>query len=124
MKKNGQALVTLLVFTATAIIMTIAAAALNTAANQTAGQKERAEAAYYAAEAGVHNAIRRLDTEPDYSGETFNLGRETVTVVVVGETNKIITSKGQSGSIQRILQVRGGYSGSQFSVTAWDEVVD
>src|SRR3989338_10015638 len=96
--KVGQALVTLLVFIATATIITAAATTVTLINSQTTGKFAQGESALSIAQTGADNAILRLLRNPSYSGEVLTVGNGTVTINVSGSSVKTITSEGKYGN--------------------------
>lgn len=120
--QNGQALVTLLFFVI--ISITISSAAIFMAiANATSTSKiQEGVSAYYIAESGVENALLRLLRDPNYSGETLNIGTSTAVVTVTGANPKTVISIGQNGNFKRTLQAQMDYSSGFYTFTNWKEI--
>ena len=121
--KVGQALVTLLVFIATATIITAAATTVTLINSQTTGKFAQGEAAFPIAQAGADNAILRLLRDPSYSGETdLSIGNGTATITVSGSSVKTITAEGKDGNFIRKIQVVGTFVNNTFTISSWDLV--
>jgi len=120
--KSGQALVTLLVFIATATIITAAATTVTLINSQTTGKFAQGESALTIAQAGADNAILRLLRNSSYSGEVLNVGSGTATITVSGSSVKTITAEGKDGNFIRKIQVVGTFVNNTFTVSSWDLV--
>ena len=121
---RGQALVILLVFVATATIITSAAVTVTIINARSTGTLAQGVEALAIAEAGAEDAILRILRDPlnNYAGATIPVGNGTATIVVAGTTTKTITSTGQVGSFTRKIQVVGTFSNNKFTPTAWIEI--
>lgn len=125
MKKQhkAQALVTLLVFTATALIITTAAVTVTLINALAADKFAQGEQALHIAEAGADNAVLRLLRNPNYTGESnLAIGSGTATITVTGTTTKTIVSEGTTGNFKRKIQAVGTFSGNVFTVGSWSEI--
>ena len=120
--KTGQALVTLLVFIATATIITAAATTVTLINSQTTGKFAQGESALTIAQAGADNAILRLLRNPSYVGEVLTVGSGTATITVSGSSVKTITAEGKDGNFIRKIQVVGTFVNNTFTVSSWDLV--
>ena len=121
--KTGQALVSLLVFIATATIITAAATTVTIINSQTTGKFAHGEVALTIAQAGADNAILRLLRDPNYSGETdLSIGNGTATITVSGSSVKTIIAEGKDGNFIRKIQVVGTLVNNTFTVSSWDLV--
>ena len=122
--KNGQALVTLLVFSAIAIIITSAVTIVTVINLQRTSKYSQAENALFIAEAGADNALLRILRDPNsnYTGETLNIGPGTATITVSGISPKIIISEGKDGNFIRKVQIEGNYINNVFNQTSWKEI--
>lgn len=123
--ESGQALVTLVVFTAIATVV-ITGAVMATIVNSQATSKfVQGEQALQIAESGAENAIIRLLRDPNY-GETPDTisvgnGQAKITVTTVGESKTII-SQGENGSFKRRVEVSISYVNNKLTVTSWKEI--
>ena len=123
--KTGQALVTLLVFIATATIITAAATTVTLINSQTTGKFAQGESALTIAQTGADNAILRILRDPNgtYTGEgPITIGSGTATITVSGSSVKTITSEGKDGNFIRKIQVVGTFVNNTFAVSSWDLV--
>ncbi len=122
--KSGQALVTLVVFVAMAVI--VASSAVIIAANniQGASKVSIAEETLAIAEAGADNAILRLLRDPNYTGETLTVGSGTAVVTATGSATKTINSRATYLGFRRSIQVIATYAtgSGTISVTSWKEI--
>ena len=120
--QKGQALVTLLVFSTIAILVTGTAVAIALANLDSTTTSSLSTQAFTMAETGAENAIRSLLRNSNYSGETLNLNNGTVTITVSGPETKIITVEAELSSIKRTMQVTGSFENNIFTVTDWQEI--
>lgn len=120
--KKGQALISLLIFTAIASTVTAGTVAVAIINSQSTTKYAQGEQVYHIAEAGVENAILRLLRDRSYSGETLSIGAGSATITVSGTTNVTITSIGIEGDFKRKIQVVGEFANNAFSTTSWKEI--
>jgi len=122
--KTGQALVSLLVFIATATIITAAATTVTLINSQTTGKFAQGESALTIAQTGADNAILRILRDPNgtYTGEDLTVGGGTAKITVEGSSVKTITSEGKDGNFIRKVQVVGTFVNNTFTVSSWDLV--
>ena len=102
---RGQALILLLVCTTIGIIVSSAAVAISIINSQAASKFSQGQDALALAESGAENAIIRLLRDPNYFGETLNIGGATVTITVAGGAAKTIQSKSQDRDFKRTIQI-------------------
>ncbi len=74
------------------------------------------------AEGGAENAILRLLRNPEYTGESLNIGLGTDTINVTGTTDKVIVSEGNYNSFTRKVRVNGTFVSNQLNITDWLEI--
>ena len=117
-----SALILLLVFTTIGIIVSSAAVAISIINSQAASKFSQGQDALALAESGAENAIIRLLRDPNYFGETLNIGGATVTITVAGGAAKTIQSKSQDGDFKRTIQVEGNFTNNLFTVSSWQEI--
>jgi len=120
--KKGQALITLLIFTAMAVTVTTAAVTVTIINSQATTKFSQGEEAMHVAEAGVENGILRLLRNRSYSGETLTVGGGSATITVSGLGTVTITSVGSSGDFKRTIQVVGTLANNIYSITSWNEI--
>ena len=120
--RPAQSLVVLLVFIATATIITAGATTVALINSQSGSKFSLAQETLAVAEAGADNAILRFLRNPSYTGETLTVGDGTATITVSGSSTKTIDSTGQVGSIIRKIRVVGNYTGNTFTITSWTQI--
>lgn len=123
-KKNGQALITLLVFVAIFLIIGMASIIMMIVNSQTSAKFEQSVVTLHIAESGAENAILQLLRNPNYIGETLPVGtgNTTITVTDIGGNQKKIISVGKDGNFLRTLQVIISDSGNILTIVSWKEV--
>ncbi len=132
LRSDGQALVTLLIFVATALIVTSAAIAISIINIQATSQFSQGQQAYDLAEAGVEDAIMKLVRNASFDspapGYTLTIGTNTAQIIVTPPgfiSPKTIVSRGVVNQFKRKLQVVGQFnSDGTFSVVSWNEIDD
>lgn len=120
--RPAQSLVVLLVFIATATIITAGATTVTLINSQSGSKFSQAAETLSVAEAGADNAILRLLRDPSYIGETLTVGTGTATITVSGSSTKTIDSTGEVGSIKRKIRVVGDYTNNIFTPTSWTQI--
>ena len=120
--QTGQALVVLLVFVAIAVTITVGAVLVTISNSQATSKYALGEEDLLIAQSGVENAILRLLRDPNYAGETLNVGFGSATITVTGTTTKTITSASSDSVFKRTIQVIGTFSGNTFTLTSWSEI--
>lgn len=120
--RKGQALTTLLIFTAIATTVMTAAVILSVTNATSASTTELGSEAYGIAESGAENALLRLLRDPNYTGETLTIGNGQATMTVVGSNPKTMTSVGNSGSFRREIQIVTTLTNGVLSIQSWKEV--
>lgn len=123
-KKNGQALITLLVFMALLLIVGMASIMMMIINSQTSAKFEQSVVTLHVAESGAENAILQLLRNPNYSGEILSVGTGTTTITVtdIGGNQKKIVSIGKDGNFLRKLQVTINDSGNILTIVSWKEI--
>lgn len=123
-KKNGQALITLLVFVAVLLIIGMASIMMMIINSKTSAKFEQSVVALHIAESGAENAILQLLRNPNYSGEILPVGTGTTTITVtdIGGNQKKIVSIGKGGNFLRQLQVTINDSGNILTIVSWKEI--
>lgn len=123
-RKNGQALVTLLFFVVIAVTITSAAIIVIMVNSTSIARSQSGISAYYAAESGIEDALMRLLRDPGYAGgETLTLDSYSTAFVSVSGTNpKTVTSVGQSGNFKRTIQAQMTYSVGYYTISNWREI--
>lgn len=121
-QQKGQALITLLFFVIIGVTI-ISAAVIVILTNSLSGSRmEQGFGAYAVAEAGIENALLRLDRNPYYTGETLSVGNGTATITVSGNNLITILSVGTLYNAVRKVQATVTNNNNAFTVTAWKEV--
>jgi hypothetical protein len=126
MKNNtnnkGQTLVMLLVLTAIAITVTLAAVSLVVTNSTAASKFELGTFVSQTAEGGAETALLKLLRNPNYTGETFTIDLTAVTISVTGSTTKTILSQATMGTITKKVQIVVNYplTGSM-TVSSWGD---
>jgi len=116
---KGQTLVTLLVFTVVAIAVTSTAVAITVNITRATTMVESRIIASQAAESGIENAIIRILRDPDYAGESLQIGDTIVDTSVAGTDPVVITAVATYGSYVQTLQVTITNSDNQLTVSDW-----
>lgn len=119
---KGQAMVTLLSFTAIGITVITAIAVMIYANLQSSISFQQGVLADEAAEAGVENALLRLLRNPSYTGETLQIGNGTAVILVTGTGPYTITSTGTYRNFQKKIEVVATYTNNLMQVTSKKEV--
>ncbi len=120
--QKGQALISLVIFMVASIIIISGAVAVIIINSKTTTALYLGDVSYDAAEAGAENAIVRLLRNPNYTGETLQIGQDTAVITVTESSNNYtITSRGSSGNFARTVQVTTSYNNNVLTVTSWKE---
>lgn len=119
--KSGQVLVMLLVFIIIGITITSATVILSVINAKSSTKFQIGQDALSIAHSGAENAMMRLIRDPNYSGETLNIGDGTATITVHGTNPKIIDSVGTNGNFTRTVEVTATGSGF-LTVSTWKEI--
>ena len=120
--QKGQALITLIIFVVVATTVIAGAVTATIINSQTTGKLAQSEESLKIAEGGGDLAILKLLRNPNYSGETINLGNGTATITVTGSGTKTIVSQGSEGNFVRKIQIVGTFTNNVFSVSSWSEI--
>ena len=121
-KKNGQALVMLLVFVIVSLTITSASVSLMILNSSAASIREVGAATLAIAEAGAEEALLRIVRDPEYVGGTLTIGLGHATVEVSGTSPKTIMSRGEDGAIVRAVEVVTTVANGVWTVISWREV--
>ena len=73
------------------------------------------------AQAGVENALIRLERDSTYTGETMTLTNGTATITVSGTSPITVVSVGSYGNLVRTITATATVSGSVITLTSWSE---
>jgi len=124
---RGQALITLLFFTAIGITVISAAVVMTLVNSLSVSKQQQGEVAYEIAESGLDNGLIRLLRSPNtYTGETLPVGSGSATITVTGSGTSgnpyIVTSTGTIGLFVRKVQATATYVNNLFTVTSQQEI--
>ena len=121
--KKGQTLITLLIFILVLITITLTSVSIVISnAQNTAGTSQTIDA-YYAAEAGVEDAMLQLLRNPDYTGGAINVSQTATAVTTITHPGQyIVTSIGKSGLYTRIIRANLDYTNNNLTVISWQEL--
>jgi Tfp pilus assembly protein PilV len=121
--QSGMALVTVLIFSAIAMIVVVTGISLVTITTQSSREFLQGQEALHITESGVENALMRLLRDPTYSGEVLTVGEGTATIVVDQfNGDRTITVTGEVGSAIRQIEVQSMDESGITSVVSWKEV--
>jgi len=120
--QRGQALITLIFFIIIALTVIAAAVVVILTSSTSASNLEVGTDAYYAAEAGIENALLRLDRNSAYAGETLQIGSATVVIQVTAGNPITILSTATQGNFVRKIQAQAVYTNTMLNVSSWKEV--
>lgn len=118
---SGQTVVALLIFMMLAITLTLTAAIVVIVNTQSDTAYQLGEQALENAQAGIENALVRLERHDTYTGETMSLTDGTATITVSGTSTLTIVSVGHAGSMARTITATATASGSVITLTSWSE---
>jgi hypothetical protein len=121
-REHGQALITLLFFIVIAVTITSAAIIIIMTGSLATTKFQEGTKSYYIAESGIENALLRLLRDPDYAGETMNVGDGTVTISIAGTSPYTITAVSDIGDFSRTIQATVVFANGILSVTSWKEI--
>lgn len=122
LKEKGQSLVTLLVFMAIAMAITSAAATVLLNSIEATTKYSDGLAALAVSESGAENGLLRLVRNPNYSGETLEVGDGTAVIQVnPGDPITIVsTGKVRNNIKQNVLEIV--YNIGILNISAWKEI--
>ena len=119
---RGQTLVTLLVFTVVAIAITSTAISIMINITRSASIVESRIIASQAAESGIENAIIRVLRDPEYAGETLQVGDASVEISVAGSNPIVITADATYGSYIQTVQTTIAYVDNSLTISDWEYI--
>jgi type II secretory pathway component PulK len=126
MKKDnkGSALITLLIFVATGIIIIGGAVAVSVINTQGTSKFSQGEIGLHIAEGGIEDSLIKVLRDPSYTAtnDTLTVGDGTATINITGTTSKTVTVSGKVYGLVRKIQVTGDFTSDQFNITDWQEV--
>ena len=121
-RQAGQALITLLFFVLISLTITSGAIIIIMANSISASKLAEGTQVYYTAESGLENALLRLLRNPNYTGETLEIGEGTVSITVSGSNPKTVVSVGQNENFKRTIQAQMTYSNGYYTFSNWKEL--
>lgn len=121
-QQSGQTLVTLLIFIAFAITVTISSIAVIISSTQSVTTLSQGEKAYIIAETGVENAILRVLRDRTYTGETLTVDGGTAEVSVSGSTLIDVVSIGRYQGFTRTLHAQTQFNQGVLEIVTWEEL--
>lgn len=119
---SGQTLITLLIFMIIAITITTAAIAMSIVNAKTANALQDSSSAFHVAEGGAENAVLRLLRDPNYNGETLDIGEGTASVTVTRGETLTVTSEGKMNDFVRKVQISTSLSNGLLTILSWKEI--
>ena len=120
---KGQALITLLFFTVIAITVTSAAMIIIMVNSLSGAKFQQGTVAYEIAQTGAENAKLRLLRDPNYSGETLQVGNGSTEITVNKNGSQYtILSKGTIGNFKRQIQIDATYSNELLTINSQNEI--
>ncbi|HOZ03438.1 MAG TPA: hypothetical protein PKX78_03010 [Candidatus Woesebacteria bacterium] len=125
--KNGFALVTVIVFSAVAMLIITAGVSLSLITTQSNQAFNAGQRALALAEAGAEEAILKLIRNPEYTGETIgadvlNIDGGTAIINISDNAGiKVITVDGQVVGAKRRVVVEVDDSSGMMVVNSWQE---
>lgn len=120
---GGQALITLLFFTVIAINVTAAAVVIIMLNSLSGAKLQQGVVAYEIAQTGIENAKLRLLRDPEYTGESLQVGDGTAAISVSkNDTQYTIISRGTIGNSMRQIQLAASYSANLLVVSSQEEI--
>ncbi len=120
-RSAGQTVVALLIFMMLAMTLTLTATIVVIVNTQSDTTYQQGEQALQNAQAGVENALLRLERDNTYPGETMSLSNGTATITISGTNPVTITSAGRAGSTVRTITADATTTGGVITLTSWDE---
>ncbi len=120
-KSSGHILITLLIVMVATTVISMAAVSWVIDNTQGNSQTQYGLSALAAAESGIENAMMALLRNPSYTGEVFTVGNATVTVSVLGTSEKTIVSQSVAGNHSRKIEVTATYIDNVLTITSWKE---
>lgn len=121
-KNKGQALISLLVFSAMAITIATAATIITINAREETYIFTESSKIEDAADSGIENSLLMLIRNPSYTGGSLNIGDTNITVSITGDDVKTITSVAESSNFIKRRQVTVEYIDNRLTVTSWKSV--
>ena len=120
---SGQALITLLFFTVIAITITSAAVIIIMVNSLSGAKLQQGSIAYEIAQTGAENAKLRLLRDPNYTGETLQVGNGNAEITVNKNGSQYtIVSEGTIGNFIRQIQIDATYSNELLTINSQNEI--
>lgn len=121
--QRGQMLVMLLIYMVIALMITTAAITMLYITSQSVEKINQGSTTFDVAESGAETAMIKLLRDPDYSGETLQIGNGQATITVSGTGSaRTIISDGVKGTFRRKIRVDVDYSNNILQVLSWKEI--
>ncbi len=124
--KKAQALITLIVFIAIAMVIISATVTMIAVNSEAASVSQQSLLLREAAENGIENALLRLIRDPGYSGETIPAALnsyDTVVSVTGDDINKTIISTATSNNYQRKIMAKITYNDNVLKIIFWQDIL-
>lgn len=106
-----------------ALTVTIAAVFIFAANSSSLSNLENGVEVKQLAESGAEEALLKLERDPAYTGENYQVGDTTVTVTVTSSTNETIYVSATSNGLTRKVEVIANYSNNILTVNSWKEII-
>lgn len=121
-QQSGMALVTVLIFSAIAMVVIVTSISLTTITSQSSRTLLQGQRALHVAESGAENALMRLIRDPTYTQEELTIDDGTARIVVSGTSPRIVTVTGEVGNSVRQVEVQVSDQNGIMTVTSWKEL--
>jgi len=123
MNQKGQALVSLLIIIAVAVLA-VASAIVSASISSTTAITTISDRVYYSAETGAEEALIKLLRDPIYSGEILDIDEVRVEVAVSSPTpvERIVSSTASANNVKRRVAISAEFVNNILTVTSWEEV--
>ncbi|GIK84228.1 MAG: hypothetical protein BroJett025_08500 [Patescibacteria group bacterium] len=121
-QQSGMALVTVLIFSAIAMVVIVTSISLTTITSQSSRTFLQGQRALHVAESGAENALMRLIRDPTYTQEELTIDDGTARIVVSGTSPRIVTVTGEVGNSVRQVEVQVSDQNGIMTVTSWKEL--
>jgi hypothetical protein len=120
-------LLSVLIFGAVGMAITLSVILLGTAATQTSLTFQQSNQAKALANACAEDALQTIDTTTGFTGTvnlTLGQGTCTYTVVDLGLSNRTVTASGTVGTVVRKINISLDNINPTIHVTSWQEVAN
>lgn len=122
MNQRGAALITLLIVTAASMLLLSAMSLMVVNTLQSTTTIASSHQVYYAAEAGIENALLLLIRNPSYSGEELNISDVDITITVSGTDPIYITAVARRQEVVKTIMATVSNTSGELEVIAWKEI--